>query len=742
MSGSEEFHASSTCPPSERIPGAEKATNSQKENEQGNAVLQQYVEYLRRSYCPRPDDRGTGNPEEFRSSHEIWSWGLSFLLNAWLPDHEVCTRVRHTELVENSEAEYLRKLQQESNPDNQIEIMYTGSRVEGMALMYFDRSKSRHRCSISDQDIMVFDKNSVVDDSESVSYIIENAERSNASNANALKTLFAVDTDQTFMVVNPQATEKSETKESSLGTSLGSGGGDVGSLDPTCDGSERVNTAEANEVKNHANIRKEERATASPSTAEVGENNRNPIFTQEVNSGKDLFSSSGEKLDAKREEHPPTTSSSEIDQHEVFIFDRSVKGLHPGFYIIKDKVSGDILKSQDRHVASIVTYPVDEEGITVHGPALARLDSSHITQDFDFLHCIRVSHWPFEAAEWITRERPSGWPTLGMITDIVRGGCHVVPVGHHTSETRDSEWRLSFSKAEIILSRSFFTAQRKAYLLLKTICKGVSVTANNGQQLKLPSYFLKTVFYYYCEVTAPNNWQNRHIADNLFKLLDMLYFHLSKHSLPNYFIPANNMVDHFPRQDVVSLAKVIQSIRNDLLKAVIEVDEKTGIFAKVVIPLPIAKLCRPVVDCLKQDGVSFETMVKAKLHSLGRMAMHWYVFCRHPRRLEVDDIVGDPGMKLLREIATIRVDQRISDIERIKSRDESQGQGLSQDFWNDFLHFSNELLYHECILRVIVSTSNAYKVPFDAVLFLICAGALTRQDTDDVIVMNERLLGL
>ena len=90
-----------------------------------------------------------------------------------------------------------------------------------------------------------------------------------------------------------------------------------------------------------------------------------------------------------------------------------------------------------------------------HGPAVtvSMVDSGEMystfsTAEIDLVACLHCPQWPQEAQEWATRNRRHGWPSSEMIDEITSAGFHIVPVPHHKSTNKDTEFRFSFSNAE------------------------------------------------------------------------------------------------------------------------------------------------------------------------------------------------------------------------------------------------------------------------------------------------------
>nr|XP_022316994.1 uncharacterized protein LOC111120516 [Crassostrea virginica] len=65
-------------------------------------------------------------------------------------------------------------------------------------------------------------------------------------------------------------------------------------------------------------------------------------------------------------------------------------------------------------------------GSTDHGPC----ESGEVPgrMEFDFAFCFASVFWPPFASSWI--DRCHSWPNSEVVDEIVRNGCHFVPIGH------------------------------------------------------------------------------------------------------------------------------------------------------------------------------------------------------------------------------------------------------------------------------------------------------------------------
>jgi len=101
---------------------------------------------------------------------------------------------------------------------------------------------------------------------------------------------------------------------------------------------------------------------------------------------------------------------------------------------------------------------------STHGPARFA-DNSHTSYlSVDSVYCIRCLSWPPQADDWPTRNRNYDWPDSATLDRVVSCGCDVVGVAHRQCRQHEwvgkYQWRLSFSRAEIVLINSWMPLQQ------------------------------------------------------------------------------------------------------------------------------------------------------------------------------------------------------------------------------------------------------------------------------------------
>ena len=224
-----------------------------------------------------------------------------------------------------------------------------------------------------------------------------------------------------------------------------------------------------------------------------------------------------------------------------FILDGKPKYFQPisrySEYIYSDTLSID---REGRHLYSLKLHSGRFSIKERHGPALT-LKATTFTTSTDFVNAKRCRRWPECASEWIHRHRHYHWPPSNLI-DICKGqGCFLVSVGHPNSEEKNLQWRISFSLQEKLLISHFNSAQLKCFVLLKMIKKEI-LPGILGEE-SITSYHCKTCLLYLIENSPENFWVANNLLACLHNCLKLLLIWTETGVLPNYFIPAENMLD-------------------------------------------------------------------------------------------------------------------------------------------------------------------------------------------------------
>ena len=149
----------------------------------------------------------------------------------------------------------------------------------------------------------------------------------------------------------------------------------------------------------------------------------------------------------------------------------------------------------------------------IHGPAVSFGSPNHPTlPPLDSVRCIRCLSWPLQAADWPTRHRNYSWPDSATLDRVVSNGCDVVGVAHRHCKQDEwlstRQWRLSFSRAEIVLINSWTQVQQIVYHILRYFMKTELLTdcADNSGAGTLSNYHIKTLMLWACELKSRSWW--------------------------------------------------------------------------------------------------------------------------------------------------------------------------------------------------------------------------------------------
>jgi len=108
---------------------------------------------------------------------------------------------------------------------------------------------------------------------------------------------------------------------------------------------------------------------------------------------------------------------------------------------------------------------------SIHGPARCRNNSDiPLFLSIDQVICVRCLLWPWQAADWPTRQRNYDWPNSTIIDCAVSHRCDMVqvalPLCRQDEWMSTYQWRLSFSWAEIVLLNSWMPVLQIVYHML------------------------------------------------------------------------------------------------------------------------------------------------------------------------------------------------------------------------------------------------------------------------------------
>ena len=198
----------------------------------------------------------------------------------------------------------------------------------------------------------------------------------------------------------------------------------------------------------------------------------------------------------------------------------------------------------DRHMYYPNCFDVNK-----HGPAILLASSRSLS--LDLVYSVRCLMWPSQAADWPTRHRNYGWPDSATVDHVVNNGCDVVGVPHRQCRQDEwlgeRQWRLSFSRAEIVLINSWMPVQQIVYHMLRVFMKTERLTdsANNTVAGSLSNYHIKTLMLWAFELKSRTWWTgDLHLVRICVQLLHSLGDWLTDARCQHYFIHNCNLLDN------------------------------------------------------------------------------------------------------------------------------------------------------------------------------------------------------
>ena len=164
--------------------------------------------------------------------------------------------------------------------------------------------------------------------------------------------------------------------------------------------------------------------------------------------------------------------------------------------------------------------------------------------------------WPEEASAWRRRSRDAGWPSPGLIDSIVSEGVYYISLPHTNSSNPGIEFQTCFSVAERRLANEGLSKdQRYCFIVFKALVSHALM----GNEL-INSTHLKSIFFGACEQIPEQYWTSR-LGGCILYMMDSLIRQLGMGNVPNYFIQANNMIDHLSRDDIEGILDKIRNLR-------------------------------------------------------------------------------------------------------------------------------------------------------------------------------------
>jgi len=201
----------------------------------------------------------------------------------------------------------------------------------------------------------------------------------------------------------------------------------------------------------------------------------------------------------------------------------------------------------DRGLCLANAYGSDQTR-NIHGPAVLTDFNHTFMLSVDGVRCLRCLSWPSPAADWPTRHRNYDWPDSATVDRVVNNGCDVVGVAHRQCKQDEwmgkYQWRLSFSRAEIVLINSWMPVQQIVYHTLRVFMK-TELLKDSDASGALSNYHIKTLMMWACELKSISFWTNDlNLIRICVELLHTLSIWLTDARCQHYFTSNCNLIDN------------------------------------------------------------------------------------------------------------------------------------------------------------------------------------------------------
>jgi len=191
----------------------------------------------------------------------------------------------------------------------------------------------------------------------------------------------------------------------------------------------------------------------------------------------------------------------------------------------------------------------------------------------DRVYCMHCLSWLPQADVWPTRHRNYDWPDSATVDRVVGNGCDVVYAAHRRCRQDTRMFRLSFSRAEIVLLNSWIPVQQIVYHMLRVFIKTERLTdsPDNSDVATLSNYHIKTLMLWACEL-KPRSWwiDDLNVVRLSVELLRTLGVWLTDARCPHYFIHNCNLFDHPDNCYFETASRLLSKIEGSLSEWFIE----------------------------------------------------------------------------------------------------------------------------------------------------------------------------
>ena len=178
------------------------------------------------------------------------------------------------------------------------------------------------------------------------------------------------------------------------------------------------------------------------------------------------------------------------------------------------------------------------------------------TTEVDHVACLYVSAW-WPSDEFFERSRNNDWPPKATRDDIRQFGVHLVPTGAKGSPTEQSEWRVSFSRSELVTTSHLTDTQANSLVVFKT-----SKSAMGEQGKTVKSYFAKTALFWLCQDMPADAWTGA--VQGAERIITFLEKAVKACCLPAFFCADINLLKSTDMIERKEMLKTLDSMRNNM----------------------------------------------------------------------------------------------------------------------------------------------------------------------------------
>ena len=182
--------------------------------------------------------------------------------------------------------------------------------------------------------------------------------------------------------------------------------------------------------------------------------------------------------------------------------------------------------------------------------------------EFDRVACLYVPGW-WPSDEFFDRPRKNDWPPKATRKEVRQFGVHLVPTGARRSPTEDSEWRVSFSRSEMVTASHLTAIQASSQVVFKT---GKNVMGKEGKPMK--SYFAKTALFWLCQDLPADAWTCA--VQGAERIIGFLENAVKARRLPAFFCADINLLRLTSRNERKAMLETLENMRKHITELLVQ----------------------------------------------------------------------------------------------------------------------------------------------------------------------------